>query len=161
MWRRYCQALKIVPAAAPSRAAEAVARTAASSSGDLSLSPLTQPIGSQQKHRGFQRRRSSISSGKPYILQRSGGTANPELPPVLDFKCVKHNFSQVMDHFNGKHAPAARRLQQDDLDDFWGSGPEPVDAKKLKIEKQKKGTFTQVYWVCDAAWPKEQTVQVR
>jgi hypothetical protein len=166
---RYCKALNIVHAAAPSSvAAEETAPSTASSSGDLDLAPSaqpTQPIDSQQKHRGFQRRRSSISSSEPYILQSSGGTTNPELPPVLDFKCVKHNFTQVMDHFGGKlygdeHAPTARRLQQDDLEDFWGSDPEPIDAKKLKNEKQKKGTFIQIYWVCDAAWPKEQNVQV-
>lgn len=108
---RYCKALNIVPATAPSSAAAAKAATAAapstgsshsdsnSDSNDLgTLIGASQPIDSQQQQRGVQRRRargSAAATKDPYILQSSSGTTNPELPPVLGFKCVKHHYTQV------------------------------------------------------------------
>lgn len=110
VFRRYCKALNIVPVTAASGAAAAKAAVAAapntassnsdsySDSNDLGVGSASQPIDSQQQQRGLQRRRargSAAATKEPYILQSTGGTTNPELPPVLSFKCVKYKYIQV------------------------------------------------------------------
>lgn len=148
----------------------------------VSTPPANQAAASQpiddQRQRGIQRRRSSISSTETYLLISSSGTDNPELPPVLNFKCVKHNFTQVLTHFepssdNGgdsgyARAAASRRLQMQQQAttaekaaraEGYGSGGSSMPSKPPNKDGAT-GTFNQVYWVCDSAWPKDHHEQV-
>lgn len=67
-----------------------------------------------------------LESHPEYHLLSTSGTSRAALPPVLDFNCVKHTFSQRLDHF----------------------------------DSSDKRVFSQVYWVCDDAWPKRHSTQV-
>jgi hypothetical protein len=141
-----------------------------------------QPIDDLQKVRRGIQRRTFISSTDPYILLSSSGTDNPDLPPVLGFKCVKHNYTQVLDHFAEAHTQQADALGQvhdgvgqvhgedqasthskslhwDSDSDLWELEADEAAKKKQQWRKQK--TFTQVYWVCDATWPTDRHEQVR
>jgi hypothetical protein len=99
----------------------------------------------------------------------------------LDFKCVKHNHTQVLDHFPERSRAHVQRvdseapvhdgdqasttadshsLHWDSDSDLWETEAEWAANAKQQWRKQK--TFTQVYWVCDAAWPKsDRNKQVR
>jgi hypothetical protein len=83
-----------------------------------------------------------------------------------------------MDHFPDKQQGADAedrygRLQGgtvkqpwDNLESFLGYDPQEVLAKQKQKQKQereldRRKTFDQVYWVCDAAWPKDRSEQVR
>jgi hypothetical protein len=114
---------------------------------------------SQQQQQQQQQKSSkppAATSASTFRLVSSHGSADPELPPVLGFTCKKFNYTQQLNHFP---APTQHEVLSES-----SSGSR---ASRRRLQQQQgsssggAGTFTQVYWVCDASWPTDAAEQVR
>jgi hypothetical protein len=162
---RYCESLQ------PGKQASASSRHTSSSSSNTSTSTSSSASSS------------SSSSEADYLLVSTTGDASPALPPVLDFKCKKFHFRQLLDHFTAKSfdvpadsaeaaaaagspgvAPlaASRRLLQQQWRRWWRpTGQQQQQQQQQGPQPDEPATFTQVYWVCGDAWPRTKQEQVR